>query len=112
MAAPTEIKHIVQDPAFYGGKPCIDNYKISVHDIAESHNQGFMPEQIIAEHYPELTLAQVYAALAYYYEHKAQIDREIAEEAKEVRARAQADSSPLAERMRKAIAERKRQLGQ
>ena len=35
------------------------------------------PEEIVAT-FPHLTLADVYAALAYYYDHKAEIDREIA----------------------------------
>lgn len=34
MTVETGYKHIVQTPGFYEGRPCIDNYKISVHDIA------------------------------------------------------------------------------
>ncbi|HEY7092349.1 MAG TPA: DUF433 domain-containing protein [Ktedonobacterales bacterium] len=93
MSVPTEIKHIVKTPGFYGGKPCIDDYKIAVHDIAVLHNQHYSPEQIIAEHYPELTLSQVYAALLYYYEHQAEIDTEIAEDDAEIKACASQDSS-------------------
>jgi uncharacterized protein (DUF433 family) len=110
MSVPTEIKHIVKTPGFYGGKPCIDDYKIAVHDIAVLHNQHYSPEQIIAEHYPELT--QVYAALLYYYEHQAEIDAEIAAEDAEIKARAAQDSLPLAERRRAAIAERKARPGE
>jgi uncharacterized protein (DUF433 family) len=80
MAAPTEIKHIVRTPGFYGGRPCIDDYKVSVHDVAALRNHGYSPEQIVAEHYPELSLAQVHAALLYYFEHQDEIDREIAED--------------------------------
>ncbi|HEX8033644.1 MAG TPA: DUF433 domain-containing protein [Ktedonobacterales bacterium] len=111
MTVPTDIKHIVRDPNFYGGKPCIDTFKISVHDIAIRYNQGYTPEQMTTELYPELSLAQVYAALLYYAEHKEEIDRQIAEEAADIKARAAADMSPLAQRIRAAIAERKRQLG-
>ncbi len=107
---PTDIKHIVRTPNVYGGKPRIDGHRISVHDIAESHNLGLTPEQIIAEHYPTLSLTQVYAALLYYHEHKDEIDREIAEEAADIRTRAQADNSPLAQRLRAQIRERKEQL--
>jgi hypothetical protein len=78
-----------------------------VHDIAVTHNQGYSPEQIVAEHYPTLSLAQVYAALLYYHEHKDEIDREIAEEAADIKARAQADMSPLAQRLREQIRHRK-----
>ncbi len=111
MTTATEIKHIVRDPDFYEGKPCIDNHKISVHDIAIRHNQRYSPEQIVSELFPDLSLVQVYAALLYYYEHKEEIDREIAEEAAEHAARASADMSPLAQKIRRGIAERKRQLG-
>jgi hypothetical protein len=37
---------------------------------------GYSAEQI-REHYPHLSLAQIYAALSYYYDHKAEIDAEI-----------------------------------
>jgi uncharacterized protein (DUF433 family) len=111
MTTATDIKHIVRDPNFYGGNPCIDNYKISVHDIAVTHNQGYSPEEIARDHYPVLTLPQVYAALLYYYEHKEEIDREIAEEAADIKARAAADMSPLAQRIRAAIKQRKQELG-
>lgn len=65
MSTATDIKHIARDPNFCGGKPCIDHYKISVHDIAVTHNQGYTPEEIARDHYPVLTLAQGYAALLY-----------------------------------------------
>lgn len=110
MATATDIKHIVRDPDVYGGKPCIEGHRIAVHDIAVSYNQGYTPEQMVEEHYPTLNLAQVYAALLYYQEHKDEIDREVAEEAADITARAKADMSPLAQRIRAAIKERKQQV--
>ena len=107
---PTDIKHIVRTPGVYGGKPCIEGHRIAVHDIAVSHTQGYSPEQIVSEHYPTLTLAQVYAALLYYYDHKDEIDREITEESSDIKARAQADMSPLAQRLREGIKKRKEEL--
>lgn len=109
---PTDIKYIVRTPGVYGGKPRIEGHRIAVHDIAESYNMGLTPERIVAEHYPTLTLAQVYAALLYYHEHKDEIDREIAEEAADIRARAQADNSPLAQKVREAVKRRKEELRQ
>lgn len=107
---PTDIKHIVRTPNIYGGKPRIEGHRIAVHDIAVSSNMGLTPEQIISERYPTLSLSQVYAALLYYSEHKEEIDREIAEEAADIRARAQADNSPLARRVRKAVKRQKDEL--
>ena len=85
----TEIKYIVRDPNFYEGKPCIEGHRIAVHDVALArYFHGYTPEEIVIKAYPTLTLAQVYAALLYYQEHKQEIDREIAEEAAEHTARA------------------------
>ena len=107
---PTDIKHIVRTPDIYGGKPCIEGHRISVHDIAESHRLGLTPEQIVSEHYPTLSLTQVYAALLYYYEHKDEIDRDISGEAADIKSRAQADMSPFARRLREQIQQRKQDL--
>lgn len=94
---PTDIKHIVRTPELYGGKPRIEGQRIAVHDTAEAHREGYSPEQIAAELFPILTLPEVYAAVLYYYEHKDETDREIAEEAAEVKAHAAADRSPAAQ---------------
>jgi len=45
--------------------------------LASIHKQGDTPEDIL-EMYTNLSAAQVYAALSYYYEHRAEIDAEIA----------------------------------
>ena len=97
----TEYKHIVRTPGFYGAKPCIENHKIAVHDIAIWTQQGRSPGEIA--HSFHLTLSQVYSALSYYYDHKDEIDRENLQEAAEIKARAQADTSPLAQRLRTAF---------
>ena len=110
---PTEIKGIVRHPQVLGGKPAIEGHRIAVHDIAAHIRQGYTPEQIASEDvYPTLTLAEVYAALHYYYNHQEQIDREIVEEDAEVKRLAQKDMSPLAQKIRQAIKERKEKLAQ
>jgi uncharacterized protein (DUF433 family) len=48
-----------------------------VSQIVVDHRQ-MSPEEIV-EQYPHLTLADVYAALAYYYDHRELIDSEIEE---------------------------------
>jgi uncharacterized protein (DUF433 family) len=40
--------------------------------------QGISPEELVKE-FPHLTLAQVYDALSYYYDHKETIERELQE---------------------------------
>ena len=106
-AIETGYKHIVCTPGFYGGKPCIDNHKIAVHDIAAYTHQGMSPEEL-TRNFP-LTLGQIHAALSYYFDHKEEIDRENEEEVAEIKARAAADTSPIAERMRQELARRRKQ---
>src|SRR2546421_3175009 len=107
MITPTDTKHIVRDPEVYGGKPCIEGHRISVHDIAVWHQQGRTAEDVARDF--GLTLGQVYAALAYYYDHQEEIDRDIAEEVADIATRARADNSPSAQRLRAAIAARRGQ---
>lgn len=107
MAMETDIKHIVREEGILGGKPHIAGHRIAVHHIAWWYLQGISAEQLAQEY--ALAPAEVHAALVYYYDHKDEIDRELANEAREHAAQADADTSPLAERMRRAIAERKHQ---
>jgi uncharacterized protein (DUF433 family) len=56
------------------GVPCIDGTRHRVIDIAADRvAHGYSAEQIL-EQYPDLTPAQVHAALTYYYDHQAEID--------------------------------------
>lgn len=73
---------IVQTPEICGGRPHIAGHRITVHNIAIGFNAGMKPEDIIAEK-PYLTLAEVYAALAYYYANQEAIDAEIRTEDEE-----------------------------
>lgn len=65
-------QHIVNDGS---GKARIQGVGVAVRMIAELHNLGWTVEQL-TEHY-ELTPAQVYAALSFYYDHKADMDAAI-----------------------------------
>jgi uncharacterized protein (DUF433 family) len=66
----TTIPHIESRPGKCGGKPCISGTRIRVWDIYILHErQGKTADEIIGD-YPELPLADVHAALAYYYDHK------------------------------------------
>lgn len=96
--------HISVDPAVYGGRPCIDGHRIAVHDVAAWVKQGQTPEEIARDF--QLTRGEVYAALAYYFDHQAEIDRELDEDEREIRTRASADASPPAERVREALKRR------
>lgn len=84
---------IVRTPGTCGGKPRIDGHRIKVEHIAICHERmGMSPDEIVTSH-PTITLAQVHAALAYYYEHKDEVDADI-EEAKRFVEELKAKSPP------------------
>ncbi|MGH8058252.1 MAG: type II toxin-antitoxin system prevent-host-death family antitoxin [Candidatus Entotheonellia bacterium] len=72
--ATTEHPHIVRRPEISGGEPLIRGTRITVRHIVERVQAGQTVETILAA-LPHLTRAQVHAALAYYYDHQAEIDR-------------------------------------
>jgi uncharacterized protein (DUF433 family) len=67
--------HITSDPEVRGGKPCIEGTRLAVVDIALLHMRGYQPEEMLNYYMRPLTLAQVHSALAYYYDHREEIDR-------------------------------------
>ncbi len=60
-----------------GGEPCISGTRIPVWVLAAMHKQGDTATDILAA-YPNLSAAQVHAALSYYYERRGEIDAVIA----------------------------------
>lgn len=71
-------QHIEMTPGVAGGKPRIARRRITVQDIAIWHERlGQTVDEIAAEH--DLSLSDVHAALAYYFDHQANIDQSIAE---------------------------------
>ena len=76
--------HIEKTPGVCGGKACIDGTRIRVLDIVGLHRRGLKPEDMLDTYAVRLTLAQVYSALAYYHDHKAEIEAEVREDRKAV----------------------------
>lgn len=65
-----ERHHIAADIRVCGGKPCITGTRIRVWDIHVWHDlQGMVPEVIVAE-FPQLTVADIHAALAFYHDNR------------------------------------------
>lgn len=71
--------HITKQPGVRGGKACIDDTRISVADVVAALKQGLSDRQII-ERYPSLDLAQVHAAISYYYENLDELEANLAED--------------------------------
>lgn len=72
MTAP----HIAISQDVAGGKPRIAGHRITVQHIVIWHERmGLSADEIASDH--GLTLAEVYAALTYYYDHRQEIDKAI-----------------------------------
>lgn len=68
---------IVQTPGICGGRPRIAGTRIAVQNIVIDSNAGMTPQAILEDKL-HLTLAGIYAALAYYYTNKESMDADIA----------------------------------
>lgn len=68
--------HIERAPGVAGGKPRIVGHRITVQDVVIWHERLGLSAVEIASEY-DLALAGVYAALAYYFDHRAEIDQAI-----------------------------------
>lgn len=76
MTVKTLDQHIEMTPGIVGGKPRIAGRRITVANIAIWHERmGMSVDEIAAEY--DLSLADIYAALAYYFDHQAEIDQAI-----------------------------------
>ena len=76
MGTKTLDQHIEITPGVAGGKPRIAGRRITVQNIVIWHEWMNMSAEEIADEY-DLPLANVYAALAYYYDHRSEIDQQI-----------------------------------
>ena len=58
------LNRVSVDPKICAGKPCIRGTRIYIAIILDALAEGLTPDQII-DHYPQLTLDDIHAALAY-----------------------------------------------
>ena len=68
---------LLSKPHIRNGRPVIAGTGITVHRIATWYKLGHTPEEI-ARRYGHLTVAQVYAALAYYHANQTEIEADLA----------------------------------
>ena len=68
---------ITQEPGIHGGRPIVSDTGVTVQRIVVWYKLGLIPEEI-AERIGHLSLAQVYAALAYYHANREAVESEIA----------------------------------
>ena len=71
------VDRITKTPGVCGGRARIAGHRVRVLDIVIWHEQnGWTPDEIVSQ-IPSITLADVHAALAYYYDHREEIQEEI-----------------------------------
>ena len=98
MLAPLPLSHIHLDEH---GVAWIDETNVKVIEVAlDKLAYGSSPEEIHFQH-PHLSMAQIHAALTYYYDHQDELDSEIERRYRQVHAmKAQAVETPFKQRLR------------
>ena len=99
MAMKTLEQHIEITPGISGGKPRIAGHRITVENIVIWHeHMGKSADEIATEY--DLTLADVYAALTYYFDHRTEINQSLEESKVFVETLRQQTFSKLSEKLR------------
>jgi uncharacterized protein (DUF433 family) len=97
MTAVEAITRIVRDDS---GVVWIEGANVKVMEVVLDHVAYGWSADAIHEQHPHLELAQVHAALAFYYDHQAEFDAEIASDLQSLRQlRAATGGSPLQRRL-------------
>ncbi len=66
--------HIEQRDTPFGPRAMIRGTRVAVAHVAGFLDGGFSVEEIVSEALPDVPPAAIYEALAYYYEHQAEIE--------------------------------------
>ncbi|HMP83585.1 MAG TPA: DUF433 domain-containing protein [Verrucomicrobiota bacterium] len=97
MTAAETKTHIVLDER---GVAWIDGANIKVIEVVLDHLAYGWSADAIHEQHPQLSLAEIHAALAYYYDHAPAFDEEIARQESELKTMRGTGQSPLQRRLR------------
>jgi uncharacterized protein (DUF433 family) len=69
-----EYAYITRQGGVRGGNPIVAGTRIGVHDVVGLLQNGETVDSIVSQSFPDLTRAQVYECLAYYEDHRGEID--------------------------------------
>jgi len=90
--------HIILSP---DGVPYIAGTQTKVEEVILDHLAYHWDAEEIQRQHPDLTLGQIHSALAYYYDHQEELDREIDNGLREVaQIRASLGTSPIRLKLR------------
>lgn len=99
MPTKTLDERIVKTPGVCGGKPRIDGHRITVQNIVVWHGRfGLSADEIASEY--ALEMADIYAALAYYFAYQSEVNEAIEQGEAFVREMRQQTPSLLAKKLR------------
>lgn len=69
-----QYRYITRIPGVRGGHAIVEGTRIGVHDVIGVLQNGETVDSITKTCFPDLTKAQVYECLAYYEDHRGEID--------------------------------------
>lgn len=98
MVTKTLDEHIVSTPGIKSGRPRINGHRITVQNIVIWHEWMGQTVDQIANDY-NLDIADIYAALAYYHDHRTEIDKQIKDDEEFVEALKKETPSLLAKKL-------------
>lgn len=67
-------RYIVRTPGLRSGEAVVENTRIGVHDVIGLLQNGETIDTLTANCFPALSRSQVYECLAYYEDHRGEID--------------------------------------
>ena len=73
-SATTDYVYITRQGGVRSGNPIVANTRVAVHDVIGLLQNGETVESLVTQCFPNLTRAQVYECLAYYEDHRGEID--------------------------------------
>jgi uncharacterized protein (DUF433 family) len=92
-------QRITKPPGVCGGRACIAGHRIRVADIVVWHERrGYSPDEVV-QLFPGLSLGDVHAALAYYFDHRSEVENDLALESAAANQLGDGASSKLREKL-------------
>ena len=80
IMATVTYRYLTNIPGVRSGRTIIEGTRIGVHDVIGLLQNGETVDTIIPRCFPELKRSQVYECLAYYEDHRGEIDLLVAEQ--------------------------------
>jgi uncharacterized protein (DUF433 family) len=72
--ATTGYRYIRRQPGVRSGHAIVEGTRVGVHDVIALLQNGESVDSVVTRCYPNVTRAQVYECLAYYEDHRGEID--------------------------------------